>query len=125
MASHILTALGLAALASVTTLPALAAGPCQYGSWNEEVAHIDAIPDSEWRYNELSPKEQQRVVDRYWIDAHEKIDYPHAWIERSINDGLAEYSVIFTDNDGCIQFRLNVTGLAVTKQPETPRGIIE
>jgi hypothetical protein len=125
MASPMLTAKIIGVLGfSVATLPALAASKCQYGSWNEEVANIAAMKDSEWQYRELKPDEQQKVVDRYWSDSHEKIDYPHAWIERSIHDGLAEYSVIFTDNDGCIQFHLNVTGMTslTTKRPANPAG---
>jgi hypothetical protein len=97
------------ALASVA-IPALAKNKCQYGSWNEEVIHVAAMRDSQWHYRELTPKEQRGVVERYRIDSHERIDYPHAWIERSAYEGMAEYSVIFTDEDGCIQFRLNVTG---------------
>jgi hypothetical protein len=93
-------------------IPALADNKCQYGSWNEEVVHIAATLDSQWQYRQLTPKEQEKVVERYWLDSHEKIDYPHAWIERAAHEGMAEYSVIFTDDNGCIQFRLNVTGLA-------------
>ena len=101
----------MAAALICAAIPALAENKCQYGSWNEEVVHIAAIQDPQWQYRQLAPKEQERVVERYWSDSHERIDYPHAWIERSVNEGLVGYSVIFTDDDGCIQFRLNVTGL--------------
>jgi hypothetical protein len=93
-------------------IPALAENKCQYGSWNEEVVQVAAKKDSQWQYRQLTLKEQQKIVERYWLDSHEKIDYPHAWIERSAHDGMTDYSVIFTDDDGCIQFRLNVTGMA-------------
>ena len=91
-------------------IPALAGNKCQYGSWNREVLHVAAMQDPRWQYRQLTPKEQEKVVERYWFDSHERIDYPHAWIERSANEGMTEYAVIFTDDDGCIQFRLNVTG---------------
>jgi hypothetical protein len=91
-------------------IPAFAGNKCQYGSWNEEVVQVAAMKDSRWQYRQLTPKEQDRVVERYWLDSHERIDYPHAWIERSIHEGMTDYSVIFTDDNGCIQFRLNVTG---------------
>jgi hypothetical protein len=94
-------------------IPALAQNKCQYGSWNEEVVHIAAMQGSQWQYRKLTPKEQEKVVERYWLDSHERLDYPHAWIERSAQERMAEYSVIFTDDDGCIQFRLNVTGMAI------------
>lgn len=101
-----------AALTSIA-IPALAESKCQYGSWNEEVVHVAAMQDSQWQYRQLTPKEQEKVVERYWLDSHERIDYPHAWIERSAHEGMAQYSVVFTDDDGCIQFRLNVTGWSV------------
>jgi hypothetical protein len=94
-------------------IPALAQNKCQSGSWNQEAVQIAATQNSQWQYRELTPKEQWRVVARYWVDSHERIDYPHAWIERTAHDGFPEYSVIFTDDDGCIQFRLNVTGWTV------------
>jgi hypothetical protein len=89
--------------------PVLAENKCQYGYWNEEVAHVATLQDSRWQYRQLTSKEQERVVERYWFNSHERIDYPYAWIYRSAYQGLVEYSVIFTDDDGCIQFRLNVT----------------
>ena len=91
-------------------VPALAGNKCRSGSWNEEVVHAAALNDSQLQYRQLTPKEQERVVERYWSDSHERIDYPHAWIEQSAHEGMMEYSVIFTDDNGCIQFRLNVTG---------------
>jgi hypothetical protein len=94
-------------------LPALAQNKCQYGSWNEEAIHISAMRDSQSQYRQLTLKEQEKVVERYWLDSHERIDYPHAWIEQSEREGMTGYSVIFTDDDGCIQFRLNVTGLTI------------
>jgi len=95
------------------TLPALAENNCQSGSWNEELIHVAAVQDLQWQYRQLTPKEQERIVERYWFDSHERLDYPHAWIERRAHDGVPEYSVIFTDDDGCIQLRLNVTGWTV------------
>ncbi len=103
----------VAAALICAAMPALAQNKCQYGSWNEEVIHVAAMQGSQWQYRELTPKEQEKVVERYWLDSHERIDYPHAWIERSAHEGIADYSVIFTDDDGCIQFRLNVTGWTV------------
>jgi len=99
-----------AALICAAASPVLAENKCQYGSWNEEVVHVAALQGSRWQYRQLTPKEQERVVEQYWFDSHERIDYPHAWIERSAYQGMMEYSVIFTDDDGCIQFRVNVTG---------------
>jgi hypothetical protein len=94
-------------------IPALADNQCQYGSWNEEVVYVAAMQDSQWQYRQLTPKEQEKVIERSWFDSHERVEHPHAWIERSAHEGTAEYSIIFTDDDGCIQFRLNVTGWTV------------
>ena len=103
----------MAAALICAAIPALAQNKCQDGSWNEELVHVAAMQDSQWQYRQLTPKEQEKVVERHWFDSHERVDYPHAWIERSAHKGIAEYSVIFTDEGGCIQFRLNVTGWTV------------
>jgi hypothetical protein len=90
---------------------AAALAACPYGAWDQEVVQITAAQGTQWEYRELKPNEQKKIVDRYYADSHERIDYPHAWLERSAKAGLIQYTVIFTDDAGCIQFRLSATGV--------------
>lgn len=99
-------------LLSASATPALAGTTCKQGEWYAEAASFDAVGDAHWQYRELTQAEQKKITDWYYHDSHERIDYPHAWMEKSVHEDIYDYSVVFIDDNGCIQFRLNVTGIA-------------
>ena len=88
----------------------LASGPawadsCQWGSWDAEMAQIQ---HEGWRYTVLSPSERDLVLKTYEHQSGEKIVASRAYEERKWAPGLpTSFSMVFTDDAGCIQFRLN------------------
>lgn len=90
--------------------PAEAAPECHYGSWAEEIAQATA---EGWHWIELSVAERDLIIRRYEQRAHEKILATHAYEERlwRPNEPVS-FSMIFTDEAGCIQFRINFASTA-------------
>lgn len=87
-----------------------AAPGCHYGSWPEEIAQATS---EGWRWVELSAAERDLIIRRYEQRAHEKIMATHAYEERLWRpDEPVSFSMIFTDEAGCIQFRINFASTA-------------
>lgn len=84
-------------------LPIMVALACAYGTWADEASN----PNIEYRL--LEPWEQQELVEKYHRESHDRIDWPVAYLERETLDGGGpHYSVVFVDDDGCLQFRLRI-----------------
>jgi hypothetical protein len=103
--------LGIAAAALMFAAASAWADPaCRYGSWGEEARHATA---EGWRYIELTPAERNLIIHRYEQSAHERITASRAYEERLWQpDASIAYSIVFADDEGCIQFRLNFPGSA-------------